>query len=80
MSPLSTWHAFGRKAAVVAGASTALVSLLAHNTLLTASLRGAGALLAVLLIVRGGAAVISRVPATSKIQAKGASASKPRTR
>lgn len=80
MSPLSTWHAFGRKAAVIAGASTALVTLLAHNTLLTASLRGAVALGAVLLVVRVGAAVISRVPATSAVKSKGASASKARTR
>jgi hypothetical protein len=80
MSPLSVWHALGRKAAVIAGASTALVSLLAHNTLLTASLRGAVALFAVLLVVRCGTALMMRVPATSAVKAKGARASKPRDR
>ena len=78
MSPLSVWHAFGRQAAVIAGASTALVSLLAHNTLLTASLRGAIALFAVLLVVRLGTALLARVPATAAVKSKGARAPKPR--
>jgi hypothetical protein len=78
MSPVSVWHAFGRKAAVIAGASTALVSLLAHNTLLTASLRGAIALFTVLLVVRFGTALMARVPVSSAVKAKGAGASKPR--
>lgn len=78
MTPVSLWQAFGRKAAVIAGASTALVSLLAHNSLLTASLRGGIALIAVLLIVRVGTALIPNAPATSTVKAKGARASKQR--
>lgn len=78
MSPVSAWQAVGRRSAVIAGASTALVSLLAHNTLLTASFRGAIALFAVLCIVRVGTSVMSRAPATSAVKSKGASASKPR--
>ena len=78
MTPASVWQAFGRKAAVIAGASTALVSLLAHNSLLTASLRGAVAWFAVLLLVRVGTALIPNTPATSAVKAKGARASKQR--
>ena len=60
MSPASAWLVLGRKLAVIAGASTALVSLLAHNTLLTASWRGAAALLAVLVMVRLWSSLMSR--------------------
>jgi hypothetical protein len=61
------WHAVGRRLAVAAGASTALVSLLFHNTLLTASLRGALALLAALIVVRIGHALIVRAPARASL-------------
>lgn len=57
------WLAVGRRLAVAAGASTALVSLLCHNTLLTASLRGALALIAASIVVRIGHAALVRVPA-----------------
>jgi hypothetical protein len=57
------WLAVGRRLAVAAGASTALVCLLCHNTLLTASLRGALALFGVSIVVRIGHAALSRVPA-----------------
>ncbi len=70
MTPLTAWQAFGRRAAVVAGTSTALVSLLAHNNLLTASMRGGAALLGVLLVVRVGGAVMTRLPAPSRVEAK----------
>lgn len=66
MNPVTAWQAFGRKAAVIGGASTALVSLLAHNTLLTASMRGAIALFGVLLIVRAGVWLMPRVTATAR--------------
>lgn len=79
MTPLTTWQNLGRKAAVVAGASTALVSLLVHNTLLTATLRGGIALFAVLLVVRAGSFVLSRTPATAKVKARTTTASKART-
>lgn len=62
MSTVSAWQAFGRRAAVVAGTSTALVCLLAHNSLLTASLRGGATLLAVLLIVRIASSMLARLP------------------
>lgn len=78
MTPVLAWQAFGRKAAVVAGASTALISLLVHNTLLTASIRGAVALVGVLLIVRAGTAVLARTPAPVSVKTKGTSASKTR--
>ena len=70
MTPLTAWQAFGRRAAVFGGTSTALVSLLAHNNLLTASLRGGAALLGVLLVVRLGGALITRMPAASAVEAK----------
>jgi hypothetical protein len=78
MTPVLAWQSFGRKAAVFAGASTALVSLLVHNTLLTASIRGAVALCGVLLIVRAGASVLSRTPAPVPAKSNGASAPKSR--
>jgi hypothetical protein len=80
MTPISIWQAFGRKAAVIAGASTALVSLLAHNTLLTASMRGAVSLFAVLCIVRIGTALTPRAPVTVLFKTKGAGVSKSRAR
>lgn len=57
------WLAVGRRLSVAAGASTALVCLLFHNSLLTASLRGALALVAALIVVRVGHAVLGLVPA-----------------
>jgi len=57
------WLAVGRRLAVAAGAATALVSLLCHNSLLTASLRGALALVAASIVVRIGHAALARVPA-----------------
>ena len=48
----STWRSFGGAMAVTAGASTALISLLADVSLATACGRGAVALFGVLLVVR----------------------------
>lgn len=70
MTPLTAWQAFGRRVAVIAGTSTALVSLLAHNTLLTASLRGGAALLGVLLVVRVGGSVITRLPEPKPVESQ----------
>lgn len=78
MTPVLAWQAFGRKAAVIAGASTALISLLVHNTLLTASIRGAIALVGVLLIVRAGTSILLRTPAPVAVKSKGTSAPKSR--
>jgi hypothetical protein len=61
------WDAVGRRLAVAAGASTALVSLLFHNTLLTASLRGALALVIALVVVRVGHALLMRAPARAVV-------------
>ncbi len=63
------WDAVGRRLAVAAGASTALVSLLFHNTLLTASLRGALALVVALVVVRIGHALLVRAPARRAVSA-----------
>ena len=63
------WNAVGRRLAVAAGTSTALVSLLFHNTLLTASLRGALALIVALVVVRVGHALLMRAPARSAARA-----------
>ncbi|MDZ4772266.1 MAG: hypothetical protein SGI72_03935 [Planctomycetota bacterium] len=78
MTPVLAWQAFGRKAAVIAGSSTALISLLVHNTLLTASIRGAIALIGVLLIVRAGTSILLRTPAPFAVKSKGTSAPKSR--
>lgn len=54
MTLADTWVQLGRRLAVLAGASTALVCLLTHNTLLTASIRGGLALVGTLFCVRLG--------------------------
>jgi hypothetical protein len=51
----SAWLAFGRVAAVTAGALVALVSLLFHLHVQVATFRGALAFLGVWLVVRAGA-------------------------
>jgi hypothetical protein len=56
------WLAVGRRLAVAAGASTALVCLLCHNSLLAASMRGALALVAALAVVRIGHAALMNAP------------------
>ena len=61
------WLAVGRRLAVAAGASTALVCLLCHNSLLTASLRGALALVAASIVVRVGHAALINVPARQSV-------------
>jgi RNA polymerase sigma factor (sigma-70 family) len=80
MSPLSDVARLGTQGRRDSGRFDGARLLLAHNTLLTASLRGAVALFAVLLVVRCGTALMMRVPATSAVKAKGARASKPRDR
>lgn len=50
----TTWTALGHRTAVVAGAGTGLVALLGDVPPGAASLRGAGAWLAVLVVFRGG--------------------------
>jgi hypothetical protein len=57
------WLAVGRRLAVAAGAATALVSILCHNSLLTASLRGTLALIAASVVVRLGHAALVRASA-----------------
>jgi hypothetical protein len=64
------WVAVGRRLAVAAGASTALVCLLSHNSLLAASLRGALALVAALFVVRLGHAALVNVPARRRTTEK----------
>jgi hypothetical protein len=61
------WLAVGRRLAVAAGASTALVCLLCHNSLLTASLRGALALVAASIVVRIGHTALSAVHAPQRV-------------
>lgn len=78
MSLAPAWLVLGRRIAVAAGASTALVSLLVHNTLLTASLRGAIALIAVLVIVRTAHSVMTRIPVSSPAKGKESDAPKRR--
>lgn len=58
MTLAETWQSLGKRLAVIAGASTALVCLLAHNSLLAASIRGALALAGGLVLVRLGHVVI----------------------
>lgn len=70
MTPAIVWQVLGRRLAVAAGASTALVSLLVHNTLLTASIRGAIALVAVLLVVRAGRSALSRAAVSAAAGSK----------
>lgn len=57
-----TWETLGKRLAVIAAVTTALVCLLAHNTLLTASIRGTLALVATLLVVRFGRNALSWFP------------------
>ncbi len=64
------WLAVGRRLAVAAGASTALVCLLCHNSLLAASMRGALALVAASIVVRVGHAALMNVPARQRVVEK----------
>lgn len=68
------WLAVGRRLAVAAGASTALVCLLCHNSLLAASMRGALALVVALGVVRIGHAALINVPARRRVPEKAAPA------
>ncbi len=51
---LDAWQALGHRLAAFAGALTALIALIAHVPVKNASLRGAGAWIAVLLLFRVG--------------------------
>ncbi len=59
--PDDLWRAFGRHLAASTGALCALLSLVSGSSVLTASLRGALALLGVLLVTRIGAAAIAAI-------------------
>jgi len=60
-----TWVVLGRRLAVIAAVTTALVCLLAHNTLLTASIRGTAALVSALIVVWIGRHALSWFPSKS---------------
>ena len=62
---LPTWTAFGHRTAVATGAGAALIALLRHVPVHIASLRGALAWLAVVLLFRLGRELLIRTGATN---------------
>lgn len=67
--------ALGRRLAAFAGASTALLSLLAHVPVRIACLRGAVAFAVVLLVARGGRLALERSLEADRARASGGSRS-----
>ena len=57
------WRSMGHRAAVAAGALAALISLFHHVPVSIASLRGAGAYIAVLLVAKYGLVAFERARA-----------------
>ena len=68
----SLWIAFGRRAATAAGAITALTSLLSHTPVWVASMRGALAWLAVIVLSHVGSKLLERTrPEQARAGAEG---------